>query len=129
MARTILAVLLGWAAVAGLVLFTDLLLMQIFPDDYVPGRRPPDWLALWSLAASFLWSVAGGWICARIARYGIWRHAACLTALGLLIGAVSTYLSWGRIQAWYQFGLLLLWPLAVSLGAWLRTRQLPASSR
>lgn len=129
MAPSLLAVLLGWTTVAILVVSTDFAFQRLFPKDYVPGRFPPDWLALLSLATSFLWSAAGGWICARIARRRPWPHTATLIALGWLISGTATYLTWGRIQPWYQLALLALWPAAVALGAWLRLRSAPAESR
>jgi len=126
MLRTVLAVLLGWALVGGLVVCTDLVLMKMFPNDYVEGRIPPDSLALLSLGTGALWSVIGGWFCALIAKIRIWRHAIYLMVWGEIMGAVSTVMAWGRIQAWYQIGLLVAWPIAVIIGAWIRTRQVPA---
>ena len=72
MLRTILAVLLGWGMVGGLVVCTDMVLMRMFPNDYVEGRIPPDSLALLSLGTGALWSVIGGWFCALIAKTRIW---------------------------------------------------------
>ncbi len=128
MPRAILAVLAGWALVAALALATDSLLMKLYPREYIRGQMPPDWLAALNLAASALWCCAGGWLCCFIARGSLWRHATALAVWGAAIGAISTYLTWGRIQSWYQIGILLLWPSAVFLGAWLRNRQLRRSS-
>lgn len=129
MLRAILAVLLGWALVAALVLATDQALMGLFAGEYVEGELPPGRLALLSLATSTLWGAAGGWLCSFIAGRSVWHHAVALILLGELIVGISTALSWGRIQAWYQAGLLLLWPPAVLLGAWLRQQQVKSAGR
>ena len=129
MLRTILAVVFGWAVVVALVVATDMVIMKVFPNEYVEGRTPPDSLALLSLGTSILWSVFGAWLCAFIARTRIWSHAIYLMVWGEIIGAVSTVMAWGKIQSWYQIGLLVAWPIAVIVGAWIRARQVPAQLR
>ncbi len=120
MVRSILAVLLGWAAVGVLVIATDGAMNLLFPDQYVHGKLPPDFLAAISLATSTLWSIIGGYITARLAPNQPWRHIVALMIWGELMGITSSIMTWGQIQVWYQTGLLLLWAPAVSLGGWLR---------
>jgi len=102
-------------------------MLKLFSGEYVQGQLPPVRLAALSLATSALWCIAGGWLCCSIARGFTWRHAAALALWGEAIAAISTYLAWGRIQPWYQVGILLIWPPAVLLGAWIRRRQLQRS--
>ncbi len=121
MVRSILAVLLGWAAVGVLVVSTDMTLMKLFPDQYVQGKLPPGYLAAISLATSTLWSVLGGYITARLAPpRKPWHHIVALAIWGELLGIASSIATWGQTQIWYQIGLLVLWVPAVALGGWLR---------
>lgn len=120
MVKSALSVLLGWAVVGVLVVATDFVLMKVFPNDYVAGRMPPDSLAAVSLATSTLWSVIGGWVSARLAPRKAWHHVLGLVLWGEVMGLASAVMTWGKIQSWYQIGLLLLWVPAVCLGGWLR---------
>ena len=120
MVRSVLAVLLGWAAVGVLVVATDGVLNRMYPDQYVHGRMPPDHLVAISLATSTVWSVLGGYITAWVASRKRWRHIVGLVIWGELMGVVSAFATWGQIQSWYQIGLILLWVPAVVLGGWLR---------
>ncbi len=120
MVRSILAVILGWACVGILVVASDAVMMKLFPNDYVHGTIPPDSLAAISLATSTLWSIAGGWVTARIAANRPWHHILGLIVWGELMGIVSTVMTWGQIQNWYQIGLLLMWIPAVVAGGWIR---------
>lgn len=119
MLRSILSVLAGWAAVGVLVVLTDLVLGKMFPSEYAAGRIPPDRLAALSLAAATLYSVLGGWITVKLAKSAPWRHALYLILWGELMGVLSAIATWGQIQAWYQIGLLIAWPIAVAAGCWL----------
>ncbi len=118
--RSVLSVLAGWATVGALVVATDAALAAIFPGDYIAGRLPPDSLAAASLATSTIWSVAGGWVTARLAPFKPWHHILGLILWGELLGFVSAALTWGQTQLWYQAGLLIMWTPAVFLGGWLR---------
>lgn len=111
--------LAGWAAVGVLVVLTDLVLGKTFPAEYVAGRIPPDRLSALSLATSTLYSVLGGWITVKLSRSNPWRHALYLILWGELMGVVSAVATWGQIQAWYQIGLLVAWPIAVAAGCWI----------
>jgi len=120
MVRSILAVLGGWIAVGVLVVITDLVLGRIYPQAYVEGKIPPDFLSALSLATSIGYSIAGGWLTARIAARRKWNHVWALVAWGLLMGIVSAMLTWGKIQHWQQIGLIVGWIPAVILGGYLR---------
>ena len=118
--RTLVAVLAGWVLVGILVVLTDSILMKVFPKDYVAGQMPPDHLTAISLITATLYSAAGGWLTARLARSRPWLHAGYLIVWGETMGLVSLALTWGQIQLWYQIGLLVLWPAAVAAGCWAR---------
>ncbi len=119
MLRSILSVLAGWAAVGVLVVLTDVVLGWLYPAEYVAGRIPPDRLSAISLAAATLYSILGGWITVKLARTRPWRHAVYLILWGEGMGVLSAVMTWGQIQAWYQIGLLVAWPIAIAAGCWL----------
>jgi len=129
MLRSVLSVLAGWAAVGVLVVLTDVVLGKMFPNEYVAGRIPPDRLSAVSLATATLYSVLGGWITVKLAKSKPWRHAVYLILWGELMGVVSAVMTWGQIQAWYQIGLLIAWPIAVAAGCWLAAGKPQAEAR
>ena len=120
MVRSILAVLGGWMAVGVLVVVTDLVLGRMYPQAYVAGKIPPDYLSALSLATSIVYSIAGGWLTALIAAKRKWTHVWALVAWGLLMGIASAIFTWGQIQHWYQIGLILGWIPAVLLGGYIK---------
>jgi hypothetical protein len=129
MIRTVFAVLAGWALVGVFVVLTDGVIHAMAPQEYVAGRIPPDWLAAISLATATLYSVAGGWLTARIASRKKWAHVVYLVMWGELMGLASAVMTWGKIQNWYQVGLLIAWIPAVLLGGYLHIGRSPAESR
>jgi hypothetical protein len=106
-----------------LVVLTDGLLHWRFPDEYVEGKTPPDHLLAVSLATAFLYSVFGGWLTSRLAKADEGKHVWWLVAWGLAMGTASAAANWGKIQSWYQIGLILLWTPAVLLGGRLSVRR------
>jgi hypothetical protein len=120
MIRSILVVLAGWVAVGILVVCTDGVLHSIYPNEYVDGKIPPDWLSAVSLVTSTLWSVVGGWVTARLAASKPWHHWLGLVVWGELMGIASAVMTWGKIQSWYQIGLIIAWAPAVGIGCWIR---------
>lgn len=112
--------LAGWGSVGVLVVLTDGLLHLLFPSEYTQGKRPPDHLAAISLLTSTIWSVAGGWVTARIAKSKPWHHILGLIVWGELMGVLSLVMTWGQIQPWYQIGLIAAWMPAVVAGGWIR---------
>ena len=123
MVRSVLAVVLGWAAAAVLALCTDLALQRAVPGLYAAGQQPAAGVEVLALASTALWAAAGGWLTARLAPRKPMAHVLALLGCGEIVMLVSVGLTWGRIQAWYQLGLLLLWPAAVAAGGWLQARR------
>ena len=126
MVRSILAVLLGWAAVGVLVVSTDMALMRLYPDQYVQGKLPPDYLAAISLATSTLWSVIGGYITARLAPRKPWHHILSLVIWGELMGIASSTPRGGRSRCGTRSGLLL--GAGCRFGGWLRAEAGPRAN-
>jgi hypothetical protein len=121
MGRSLLAVFGGWILIQMLVLGADEILMRVFPGRYGTGLPMPDWMTGLRLACGTLFTVAGGWLTARLAPERPWRHALYLIVLGESMGLVLGVASLGQLPLWYLGGLLVLFPLAVLAGAWLRT--------
>ena len=65
MTRTILAVLLGYAFIGVLIAGTDYLFSHLIPG-FSAMKMPPIWYFLASMGTDTLYTLAGGWLCARI---------------------------------------------------------------
>jgi hypothetical protein len=120
MVRIIAAVLGGYLAIGILVVLTD----QIFAAA-VPGFRsistPPLYYFATVTITDALYSVAGGYLCAVIARAAVLKATRGLMIFGEIMGVVSTVIGWGIQPHWFAFALLVLFPLAVWLGSRLRS--------
>jgi hypothetical protein len=120
MVRIAAAVLAGYVAVGVLVVLTD----QIFAAA-IPGFRamttPPLYYFVIVLCTDALYSAAGGYLCAAIARGSIRAATLGLMIFGEIIGVVSTILGWKIQPHWFALALLVLFPIAVWLGSRLRS--------
>jgi hypothetical protein len=121
MARIIGAVLAGYVAVGVLVILTDLIIAAV-----VPGFRamtpPPLYYFVTLTFSNTLYSIAGGYLCAAIARASIHKATLGLMIFGEIMGVVAIVLSWHTEPHWYAFALLVLFPPAVWIGSRLRSR-------
>src|SRR5271165_4373313 len=124
------AVLAGYLFIGVLVVITD----QIF-NMVIPGFRlmtmPPLFYFAITLFTDFVYSIAGGYVCARIARERAWRATIALMIFGSLIGLISQIALWATVPHWYAVALLVLFPIGVWLGWKLftqRTRQFGSAS-
>ena len=124
------AVLAGYLFTGMLVVITD----QIF-GLVIPGFKlmtmPPFYYFAISLFTDFVYSIAGGYVCAWIARERAWRATVALMVFGDAIGLASQIVLWTTVPHWYAVALLVLFPI----GAWLgwklfthRTRQFSSAS-
>jgi hypothetical protein len=123
MGRAILGFVAGYVAIGMLVVFTDQLFAAL-----VPGFRgmvdPPLYYFLISLATDFLYSMAGGYLCALIARGRVRGAILALMITGEVIGLATQVFLWNMVPHWFGLGLLVLYPIGVWLGsAKLRTKQ------
>ncbi|MFZ5927857.1 MAG: hypothetical protein ACOYX1_10470 [Acidobacteriota bacterium] len=120
--RSLVAVFGGWLAIQFLVVITDGIFARIFPGQYGAGLPAPAWLTGLRLACGVLYTVFGGWLAVLLAPERPWRHALYLIVLGETMGILTAGMSIGLLPFWYLGGLLLLFPVAVLAGAWLRLR-------
>jgi hypothetical protein len=120
MVRIAAAVLAGYVAVGVLVVLTD----QIFAAA-IPGFRamttPPLYYFVIVTFTDALYSVAGGYLCAAIARGSLRAATLGLMIFGEIIGIVSTVLGWQIQPHWFALALLVLFPIAVWFGSRLRS--------
>jgi hypothetical protein len=120
MVRIAAAVLAGYVAVGVLVVLTDLIFAAVIPGYRSMTTLPLYYFVIVTLTDT-LYSVAGGYLCAAIARASVRKATLGLMIFGEIIGIVSTILGW-RIQPhWFAFGLLVLFPMAVWYGSRLRS--------
>lgn len=120
--RSLVAVLGGWLVIQFLVVITDAVLARVFPGHYSSGLPLPSWLLGLRLACGVLYTVFGGWLAVLLAPERPWRHAVYLIVFGETMGILMAGMSIGQVPLWYLGGLLLLFPVAVLAGAWLRLR-------
>jgi hypothetical protein len=112
MARSIIAVVTGFVAVAGLSLATDQLLHVL--NVYPPWGQPIYETGLNALALSYriVYTLLGGWLTARLAPRAPMRHVTILAVIGLFAGTA------GAIVAITQADLGPSWyPIAIAVTA------------
>jgi len=123
MLRTIGAVIAGYVAIGILVVITDQIFAMSDPG-FKAAAMPPLYYFVISLATDTAYTVAGGALCALLARERSRSAALGLIALGEAIGLASTVMLWASVPHWYSFALLAIYPPAVWLGS-----RLPAWAR
>jgi hypothetical protein len=120
MIRIVGAVLAGYVAIGVLVVLTD----QIFAVA-VPGFRatipPPLYYFVIVTITDALYSIAGGYLCAVIARAAVRKATLSLMIFGEIMGVASTILQWHAEPHWAAIALLVLYPIAVWIGSKLRS--------
>jgi len=109
MINSIVSVITGSLAWTVLWLGTNQLLFTLFNDSYNEDRTTDSiGILLLTLAASFIFSVAAGWITAAIARKAKVGHATALGVLQLAIGIFVQLQYWDLMPLWYHLIFLAL---------------------
>jgi len=122
------AVLAGFIATFVLSVGTDAALHAagVFP---ALGRPMADSLFVLAMAYRAVYTVAGGWVTARLAPDRPMRHALALGAIGLVAATVGMVATWGRSELgprWYPIAIVVMALPCVWAGARIRERQLGA---
>jgi hypothetical protein len=121
MVRIAAAVLAGYVAIGILVVLTD----QIFALA-VPGFRamspPPLYYFVILTFTNTFYTIAGGYLCAMIARTAVPKATLALMIFGEIMGVVAVVLAWHTEPHWYAFALLVLYPPAIWFGSRLRSK-------
>jgi hypothetical protein len=112
MVRIAAAIVFGYLAVGVLVVLTDLI---------VAGRQPQYYFVIVTFTDT-LYSMAGGYLCAAIARNDVRKATVGLMIFGEVFGVAAAVLNWNSQPHWLGLGLLVLFPLAVWWGSKLRTQ-------
>ncbi len=123
------AVLAGCVFIGVLVAITDQIFGMVIPGFKLTTMPPLYYFGI-SLLTDFVYSIAGGYLCAWIARERAWPATIALMVFGDTIGLVSQVVLWKMVPHWYGLTLLVLFPIGVWLGFRLlaqRTRQLSSA--
>jgi hypothetical protein len=124
--RVPVAALAGYLFIGVLVVITDRIFGLVIPGFKLMTMPPVYYFAI-SLITDFVYSMAGGYLCAWIARERARTAALALIIIGGLIGIASQVVLWKSVPHWFGVTLVVLFPIAVWLGWKLftqRTRQL-----
>ena len=129
MARSILAIVTGFIAIAVLAFGTDAAMRVAMPSAFGPdGRVDSVPLLLFTQLYVFVYAVAGCYLAAWLAGRKPMQHALILGVLGLVFNVAGTVAMWNTAPAWYHILALLLVIPAAWLGGKIRERQQPSSS-
>lgn len=122
--RSILALLAGFATVVILSTATDAVLhaLKVYPANGEPMYDPG--LNALALAYRCVFTVLGGYVCARLAPSLPLRHAFILGAIGTAVGTLAVVATWnmGLGPRWYPIALAVTGLPLTWLGGFLRVR-------
>jgi hypothetical protein len=91
------------------VVITDQIFGMVIPGFKLMTMPPVYYFAI-SLFTDFVSSIAGGYVCAWIARERAWTATAALMIVGSLIGLAAQVRLWATGPHWYA---LALFPMGV----------------
>jgi hypothetical protein len=120
MVRIAGAVLAGYVAIGVLVVLTDLVFAAVIPG-FRAMATPPLYYFVIVAFTDTLYSIAGGYLCAVIARASVRKATLGLMIFGEIMGIGSTILQWSTQPHWSAAALLVLYPVAIWIGSRLRS--------
>jgi hypothetical protein len=120
--RGVGAIVAGFAAVVVLSTATDAFFhgLGVFPQL---GQPMSAGLYVLALAYRTLFTVAGGYIAARLAPRRPLAHAVALGVIGIVAGTAGAVAMWQMGDQWYPIALVLLALPSTWLGGWLFSRR------
>jgi hypothetical protein len=128
MARSILAIVVGFIFIGVLAFGTEAALHAAMPGEYGPGGRLDSFpLLLFTQLYVFVYAVAGCYLAAWMAGRKPMQHALILGVLGLVFNVIGSVSMWDTAPAWYHIVAILLVMPAAWLGGKIRERQLQPS--
>lgn len=126
MRQVIGAAIAGYVAIGILVVCTDQLFAVLVPG-FKSMPMPPTYYFQVSLLTDTVYSILGGYLCAWLAGALARKATLWLMAIGEVLGVVSVIVFWSTVPHWFGFGLLIVYPPAVWVGSWLRSRGMQAA--
>lgn len=125
MGRSILAILAGYltmlVGVSGALAFAAVVVLGELPTEPRPFDGPTSFLWIELVIALFA-AIAGGYVCALVARDAERKHVRILAGLMLVLGAVSVATETGLKPLWSSVAVPLVGIVGVWLGGQLRLR-------
>lgn len=125
MARSILAVVVGYLLIGFLSFGADVVMHNLRPEVYLDGGRlehTPTLLVVMLYVAVF--AILGCYVTARLAPRNPMKHALILGALGVVTQVAMWSIAWNTVPAWFHIvSLALVMPYAW-IGGRIRERQL-----
>jgi hypothetical protein len=123
MVRSILAVIAGYLAMfIGVSIFFAFVMgigLGGMPQDPA-SFKPPTWLYVLELVWSPIAAIAGGYVCAWIARNRPMRHVLVLVALSAVLGIISAVVEAGMKPLWSSLAVVVLGIAGLLIGGRLR---------
>lgn len=127
MIRSILSILGGFFTMAVSVSSLIALLMVIARDQFPETPGPytgASWVLVVEIFFSLLAALAGGYVCAWIAKRNLVKHAAVLAGIIVCLGVVSVIGEQGMKPLWSSIMVSLMGPIGVLAGARFRAHSL-----
>lgn len=130
MARSILAVVVGYLLIGFLSFGADALMHAARPEVYGAGGRLDHLPTLLvTIAYVAVIAIVGCYVTARLAPRNPMKHALVLGALGVVTQVAMWSVAWNTVPAWFHIvSLALVMPYAW-IGGRIRERQLERSGR
>lgn len=124
LARSALAVVVGFVLIGALSIGTDVLLIAALPGAFDANRQTDDprLLAL-ILAYVGVYATVGCYVTARLAPGRPMRHALVLGLLGLAMNVAVSIATWGAHPTWFVLAGLATTMVWAWLGGRLRERE------
>lgn len=125
MARSILAIVVGYLLIGFLSVGADVVMHGVRPEVYGPdGRLDHLPTLLVTILYVALFAILGCYVTARLAPRNPMKHALILGALGVVTQVGMWSIAWNTVPAWFHIvSLVLVMPYAW-IGGRIRERQL-----
>jgi hypothetical protein len=126
MTRSFMAVVAGYLVVAATSIGWFAILNALIPGAFPEpkgGPPPSSGVRIAVLIGHFVFSAAGAYAAAAIARRAEIAHAIALGLLLTVLGGANLIMMWGREPLWFQFALVAFPLPATVLGGNLRAKR------
>lgn len=120
--RAFVALLTGFLTMALPIGVFTAVIMKRAPGWVGREGHPNTGYVVFNLALSLATAIAGGYVTVWIGHDNPLRYALVLALAVLLLGGISAVQQRGRQPLWYQLLLVVLMPVGVLLGGWLRVK-------